>query len=1129
MKNVFQLFLLITIISCNKDQKTSSGTSSGLIKDREITLTSEQAKRAAADAESSISAQVAKGLKMTLWASDSLAPDPVAMYIDDKGAAYLTRTVRQKNSEFDIRGYEHWKTSSISWKTVEDRRKFLREYFAPSQSQKNKWLPDLNGDSSHDWKDLAVEREELYKIEDKDNDGYADKATKYIIDIADEVTDIAAGVLVRAKDMFLTMAPDLWRFEDTNGDGEFDKKTSVSNGYAIHVGFSGHNMSGPVEGPDGRIYFNMGDIGANVTDVNGNKYDNSQCGMIGRCNPDGSDFEVFATGLRNTHEFVFDDFGNLISCDNDGDHPGEMERLVHVIQGSDAGWRAHWQYGKYSDPKNNRYNMWMDERMSVARWDSQAAFILPPIQNFHNGPTGMIYNPGTALGKKWLNRFFVVEFVGTPANSKIWSFGLKPKGASFVLDKEEEVVSGIVPTGIQFGPDGALYAADWITGWGTKDYGRIWKLDVEQQDMAAERAKTKEFMALDYDKLPNEKLAELLGYSDRRIRSKAQFALVAKGATAQDILSKAGVADQGQLKRIHAIWGLGQLLRKDPKVISALKPFLADKDEEIVVQTIKMIGDANLVGAELDIVGFTKSKNPRLVFHAIEALGRMKAKSAVAAIQEAVIVNNDQEIYLRHAAAQALYRIGDFNTLTANASHNNKALRIVSIIALRKAKNSGVKAFLNDKDLLVVTEAARAINDDGGIVDALPALADLLKSNDMKYEPLARRILSAALKVGRDQDLNGVYAYANNPATSLSMRKETYSALASWHNPSAMDRVDGRHIGQVVRDSVAVRKLISADIKKLLAEKNPEIVISATGMIVGHNLTQALPDMLTLFNLSKDENVRSSLLIAIDQLKYNKISELVKNSLSDPSEKMRSTAISLIKESNVNASYLNELTEIVFTKGGISEQQKLLNLVRDFNKDLSTPSIKFLAQKHKEGKILPDVELEFFEVVDSLKNQGISAMIKRSKANKLDEYKSALYGGNKWGGEGLFLWNDKSQCVKCHKVNGYGSNVGPDLSKIGKTLTREQILEAIITPSARLAPGYGTMTATLNDGRKVVGIMLEEKDNMYLIKTSDAEPLHLKKSDITSKEFYPSAMPAYDKKLNKKEIRDLVEFLAGKV
>ncbi|WP_373513478.1 hypothetical protein, partial [Persicitalea sp.] len=63
------------------------------------------ARMRAKEIKESVSLTVADGLKLDLWASDSLAPDPIAMSIDDKGRVYLTRTNRQKNSEFDIRGH----------------------------------------------------------------------------------------------------------------------------------------------------------------------------------------------------------------------------------------------------------------------------------------------------------------------------------------------------------------------------------------------------------------------------------------------------------------------------------------------------------------------------------------------------------------------------------------------------------------------------------------------------------------------------------------------------------------------------------------------------------------------------------------------------------------------------------------------------------------------------------------------------------------------------------------------------------------------------------------------------------------------------------------------------------------
>ena len=72
--------------------------------------------------------QLAEGLRINLWATDSLAPDPIAMSIDDLGNVFLTRTNRQKNSEFDIRGHEDWMTRSIALKSVEERRNLLKEY-----------------------------------------------------------------------------------------------------------------------------------------------------------------------------------------------------------------------------------------------------------------------------------------------------------------------------------------------------------------------------------------------------------------------------------------------------------------------------------------------------------------------------------------------------------------------------------------------------------------------------------------------------------------------------------------------------------------------------------------------------------------------------------------------------------------------------------------------------------------------------------------------------------------------------------------------------------------------------------------------------------------------------------------
>ena len=437
-----------------------------------------------------IKPQLADGLSATLWGVDSLLISPIAIDIDDQGRLYYNRTNRQANSEFDIRAHRDWEIASISLQTVEDRRKFLHTELSPENSSRNTWLKDVNGDSSRDWRDLAIETESVYRLDDSNGDGIADRSQLVVDDFHDEVTDVAGGVLADGNDLYVAVAPDLWHLKDKNGDGIADEKTSLSHGYGVHVGFSGHGMSGVEMGPDGKIYWQIGDIGFNGQSADGQKWEYPNSGVLARANPDGSDFEVFAAGIRNTHEFAFDEYGNIISEDNDGDHAGEKERLVYIVNGADIGWRSNWQYGKYNDPDNNSYKVWMEEKMYLPRFEGQAAHITPCIANYVSGPAGFVYNPGTALGPQYKNHFFVAEFVGSPAGSSIHSFTLKPKGASFELGDTKKIVTGVLSTGLDFGPDGALYAGDWIDGWATGKIGRIWKFDDKAGAAMPERQQT---------------------------------------------------------------------------------------------------------------------------------------------------------------------------------------------------------------------------------------------------------------------------------------------------------------------------------------------------------------------------------------------------------------------------------------------------------------------------------------------------------------------------------------------------------------------------------------------------------------------------------------------------------------
>ncbi len=1077
-------------------------------------------------------AKVIDGLEMSLWASDSLAPDPVSMSIDDKGRVYLTRTNRQKSSEFDIRGHRDWMTESISWQTVEDRRAFLHKNFATERSEQNTWLKDRNHDGIHDWHDLAVERDEVWQLEDTNKDGFADVSKRIINDFFNEVSDVAGGILVRAKDAFVAIAPDLWRFEDKNGDGVYEKKTSISTGYAVHIGFSGHGMSGVTEGPDGRIYWNIGDIGASITTTDGRKVENPNSGFIARSNPDGSDFEIFATGLRNTHEFAFDKYGNLISSDNDGDHPGESERLVYVVEGADAGWRSNWQYGKYTDPKNNKYKVWMDEKLFVPHWEGQAAYIVPPIQNYHNGPAGMVYNPGTALGSEWLDKFFLAEFVGTPNGSHIWSFGLKPKGASFELDGEKDLVSGILPTGIKFGPDGALYAADWIIGWNTKNYGRVWKFDVtkEKNDMALQRAETQRLMLLDYAKQTPETLYTLLSNADMRIRQKAQFELVARGKNGFNTLIKAINQTDNQLARIHGIWGIGQLMRADksysPPLIALL---LNEKDDEIVVQAMRMLGDAEIEEANHTIIPFLSHKNHRTRFFAAQTLGHLAERESIAHLIKLLQENDDEDLYIRHAAVLALAKIGEIKPMMDLVNSPNKALRTAAVLVLRRLKSPNIAAFLNDKDEYIVTEAARAINDDLSIPAALPALAAVLKEKRFKTEPLIRRAINAALRVGGENELDILIAFSTRTDISDAMKAEALATLGTWAAPSVLDRVDGRFRGKIERAPSLIRTKMQPHIATFLKETNSESLVAVAGMLANLNITNSNDALAKIYAETTDNKVKAAMLVALNQLQYTDIATIIKSGMEDKAENVRTTALSLLNNNNVSKESLPVIVKSVFDKGSIKEQQELLKVMSQLESGKTLPVLTDLVQKMTNNKLSPDIKLELTEAVEATGSTDLKAQLATLtlKNTLMGSYTDALFGGNQNEGLSIFRFNSTAQCARCHAVNKEGGLVGPDLTHIATTLSREQILQSLIEPSARIAPGFGSISLKLKGGQEITGVLMKESDGELTLKTSDAEPLVIPIVRIEKRENLPSSMPPMGELLTKREIRDIVAYLAS--
>ena len=1079
-----------------------------------------------------VNPELEEGLTMELWGSDSLVADPISIDVDEHGHIYYSRTNRRKISEFDIRSHPDWEIESIKMQSVEDRKAFIHSELDPANSQKNQWLPDINGDGSHDWKDLTVEKENVYRLEDTDGDGVADFSQLVVLDFHEEVTDVAGAVMKHGEDLYVGVAPDMWRLKDKNGDGLMDEKVSIAHGFGVHVGFGGHNMSGVTMGPDGRIYYGIGDIGFNGTDPEGKEWKYSNCGVIVRSNPDGSDFEVFASGLRNTHEFVFDEYANLISVDNDGDHAGESERLVYIVNGSDTGWRINWQFGKYRDPENNTYKVWMDEGLYKPRFEGQAAYITPAIANFINGPTGMLYNPGTALAPRWKNTFFVVEFVGGAAQSGIHSFKLKPKGATFELAETSKIVGGVLATGLDFGPDGSIYVADWIDGWVNKGYGRIWKLDDEEGREWTERKKTQSILSENLRERDLEYLDGLLKYPDLRVRQNAQFELVERGKKGAEILERNIVQKDNQLARIHGIIGLSQLARlKDMDYANPLLTLLNDSDPEIKAQAAKWLGDIRYKKAGESLLPLLKDNNSRVSFFAAEALGRIEYEPALPGLVDLLERNNDEDAFIRHAASLALARVGKPEAITALADHPSVAVRIGAVVALRRIAHPGISRFLSDKEEYIVTEAARAINDDTSIEEALPALGTLLNHTSYTNEALIRRAINANLRVGSADAMQHLLAYSAKATAPVAMRTEALHALGTWAKPSVVDRVDGRYRGVIEREFAAVRIAASETLIPLLSDKNNEIRLAAVQTVGKIGLKEGGSPLFVLLERDPDPNVREASLNSLLVLEGSPKEQAIKQALADPEKEVRVAGLDLLKDLDVQENIKIELLSEVIEKRTTEEKQAAVLALASLSLEGSRPVFEKLVGQLENGSLPTEIQLELSEALD---NAGASELALRNKAfyenlspdSLVASYAGSLYGGNEELGRRTFFRNQSAQCVRCHAYDDMGGGAGPPINGVAGKLSRQELLEAMIEPSKRLAPGYGVVTLDLDNGRRISGVLGQEDNKSLSLKVGNLPDTVVLKTNIKNRISAPSSMPDMKSLLSRREIRDLVSFLA---
>ncbi len=735
--------------------------------------------------------KIPPGLKVKLWAAEPMLANPVCLTVDEHGRIFVGETYRIHKGVDDDRGHMNWLDDDMASATVADRLALYRKHLSADQ-----------------FKEYAAQRERIRLLEDRSGGGVADRATTFCDDFHDQLDGIGAGLLARRRRFVLHLHPKSVAAARYEGERVTPTIANRCNtGYGVRVSFLGHDLHGLKIGPDGKLYLSIGDRGFNVLTHDGRVVADMHSGAVLRCNLDGSELEVFATGLRNPQRLAFDEYGNLFTGDNNSDS-GDRARWVYVVEGGDSGWRMPYQYLSDRGPFN-REHLWDPP------FAGQAAYIVPPIGWIADGPAGVVYYPGTGWSDEWQGRFFLCDFRGAAGPSGVRSLAMKPKGASFEITDAKEFFWHVLATDLEWGPDGSLFVADWVEGWDGPGKGRVHRVFDPQHEHDPIVSEVKQLIGEGMTGRTVPALIKLLGHADMRVRQEAQFALADQGAAVIGVLAKLAatppkqvgdattLAKSTQLSRIHAMWALGQIAArqeraKEPLTATAsLRSLTTDPDPEIRAQAARVLGDARDPEALGALVELLKDKSLRVRHLAAIALGRIRRIEAVPAILELLRANDDQDAVLRHSGVMALDGSAGrtWNGLAALVkamSDKSPAVRLGVLLVLRREGQPMIAEFLKDADPRLVVEAARAINDvplEQSFAQ-LAALIDLPPAgSELDRDALMRRVLNANFRLGTPETAAALARYAAKADAPDAMRIEALRMLGDWAKPSPHDRV----------------------------------------------------------------------------------------------------------------------------------------------------------------------------------------------------------------------------------------------------------------------------------------------------------------------------------------------------
>ena len=868
-------------------------------------------------------------------------------------------------------------------------------------------------------------------------------------------------------------------FTDADNDGIADgpaKRLIENVSTAKHNQERGadHTTNGIRMGIDGWIYIAVGDFGfVGAKGSDGTTLTKLGGGIL-RVRPNGSEMEMYTHGLRNIYDVAIDPFMNIFTRGNTNDGGGWNVRFIDQIQ-----------TGNYGYP--TLYKHFTNE-------------IIPALQDLGGGSgTGSLFLDEPTWPKTYNKQPLMSDW----GRNKVYLHRLTSDGPSFT-QKAEDFLSISQPSDIDVDGSGRLFVAAWA-GAGYK--GNDTRGFIQQVTPAGWKYKA----FPDLTKLSAPQLIKALSSSSATARLSAQQELLSRGAAkvlAANILKLAADSSQSLESRVAALFTYAQLA--EAKATPELIKLTADKD--IREFALRALSDRRKIAQTLPLDPFYKGledSNPRVQGAAIVGLGRIGNPSA----------------------ADKLLKLTKYQEET-NADQWSSALYKSKVI-------KGSETVTIDADIERVKKLYFVVDDagDGNTGDHAAWLDAYLVKADGTKKPLSKfkwnKAKQSSEKTLVNKSCNG------SPLARIDKKPVTHGV--GTHSTSVIEytipmeyvrfQATGALTPNAQQSKGSVRFVLSpippSDGGRAVgphATPNSNIVLPHLAIQSLVSLKASDACLAAIDSPNQDGALWALRMMHDPKVTSNLIDRLGSADSSELKEKLWTTLARLYQqEAPYDGSWWWKTRPD--TRGPYyvpvkwEESAKIEAAFRkEFDKTDSTgkATMAAIATKHRMNlKGIGQVEQKASKKAKTVGDTSIEDVMLSFEKLK----------GNKKKGKALMK---KQACIACHSIEASDVKKGPDLNKIGATLDREAIAEAILKPDATIAENW--VDVTMNDKTIHQGTLVSKDAKTVIVRNIGGVETKLNAAKVKSIKKSASTImgPHLLDPLTLKQFVDVIDYLSSK-